>query len=201
MASNHRLPGTTPDRARPDYQRPGSFKNGNKKRGGRKRGTPNLFSTDYKKAIMEAAYRIGYDGNGKDGVYGYFLWVGQRHPTIFYTELWISLLPLEEAETHTPKAPRLTRDELNESIRNYIGLKSGAKKPMVQDESKSPGDWTGQPFPVAGLMQLAVANPRGFCKLFVAAFLRPPTKRQAALRSRPPRGGVNADLTDLITGR
>jgi hypothetical protein len=30
-----------------------------------KRGTPNVISADYKKAILEAAYRIGNDGNGK----------------------------------------------------------------------------------------------------------------------------------------
>ena len=63
--------GSAPDRARPAYLRPGSFKKGREKRGGRKRGTPNFFSADYKKAILEAAYRIGRDGNGKDGVVGY----------------------------------------------------------------------------------------------------------------------------------
>ena len=58
-------------RAQPEHLRPGSFKRGHEKRGGRKRGTPNLLSVDYKKAILEAAYRIGYDGNGKNGVCGY----------------------------------------------------------------------------------------------------------------------------------
>ena len=38
-------------------------------------------------AILEAAYRIGQDGNGKNGVAGYFLWLGGRHPGIFYTVL------------------------------------------------------------------------------------------------------------------
>jgi hypothetical protein len=62
--------GTAPGRARPADDRPGSFKPGRRKQGGRKRGTPNLFSIDYKKAIIEAAYRVGHDGNGKDGERG-----------------------------------------------------------------------------------------------------------------------------------
>jgi hypothetical protein len=77
--------GSAPGRAQPAYLRPGSFKQGHEKRGGRKRGTPNLLSIDYKKAILEAAYRIGQDGNGKNGVVGYLLWVAERHPQIFFT--------------------------------------------------------------------------------------------------------------------
>jgi hypothetical protein len=49
--------GSAPDRARSADLRPGSFKPGHEKRGGRKRGTPNLFTIDYKKAILEAASR------------------------------------------------------------------------------------------------------------------------------------------------
>ena len=62
--------GSAPDRARSADRRPGSFKPGHEKRGGRKRGTPNLFTIDHKKAILEATYRIGQDGDGKDGVLG-----------------------------------------------------------------------------------------------------------------------------------
>jgi hypothetical protein len=188
------MPGTAPGRAQPDYSRPGTFKNGHKKLGGRERGTPNLFSADYRKAIMEAAYRVGYDGNGKDGVTGYFTWVGERHPDIFYTVLLVSLLPFEEATGYTPEEPRPTRDELNERMRNYIGLTPENRKNCKSRTTRQPGDWTGQPFPVGGLMQLAVANPKAFCKLYVAAFLRPPTKRRAALTSRPPEGALPQTL-------
>ena len=90
--------GSAPGRERPDYLRPSSFKPGHEKRGGRERGTPNAFSPDYKRAILEAAYRIGNDGNGKDGVVGYFAWVALRHPRIFCTVLLINILPLEFAE-------------------------------------------------------------------------------------------------------
>jgi hypothetical protein len=78
--------GSAWDRARPDYSRTGDFKRGHEKLGGRKPGTKNLFSTEYKMALLEAAYRVGYHGNGKDGVRGYFTWVSERDPGFFYAE-------------------------------------------------------------------------------------------------------------------
>jgi hypothetical protein len=185
MTNPFRL-GSAPDRAQPEHLRPGSFKAGHKKRGGRKRGTPNALSVDYKKAILEAAYRVGRDGNGKDGIVGYILWIGKRHPTIFYTILWISLLPLEEAESNAPAAPLRTMDEINQSVRELIGLTGNnrTRRQTVQLKSRSPRDWTGQGPPVGGLMQLAVANPKAFCELIVAAFLRPPTKLQRGRAAR-----------------
>ena len=184
--------GSAPDRARAEYQRPGSFKPGHAKLGGRKRGTPNLISADYKKTILEAAYRVGYDGNGKDGAIGYFTWVGERHPMVFYTVLLVSLLPLENAESNTPE-PRRTIEERNQWLRDYIGLtrKNQTKRESVQIDSKSRWAWTGQPFPVGGLMHFAVKNPKAFCKLFVAAFLRPPPKRRRPAARRPwPQAGA-----------
>jgi hypothetical protein len=82
----------------------------------------NSFSIDYKKAIFEAAYRIGYDGNGKNGVVGYFSWVAERHPRICGTVLLINLLPLEYADSDTPEEPCLTMEEINQEVRAYIGL-------------------------------------------------------------------------------
>jgi hypothetical protein len=146
----------------------------------RKRGTPNAFSPDYKEAILEAAYRVGQDGNGKGGALGYVLWLGKRHPGIFYTVLWISLLELEEAEGNAPEEPRWTTDEINERIRERIRLKGKQRT----RRSRSPRDWTGQGPPVGGLMQLAVAYPKAFCELIVAALLRPPTKRQRGRAAR-----------------
>jgi hypothetical protein len=172
--------GSAPDRARSADLRPGSFKPGHEKRGGRKRGTPNLFTIDYKKAILEAVYRVGNDGNGKDGVVGYFSWVGERHPTIFYTVLLVSLLPLETADSTTSEEPPRTSEESNRWVQEYIGLtgKKQTKEQTVQVKPQSPQDWTGQDFPVGGLMQVAVQKPKAFCRLFVAAFLQPPTKRR-----------------------
>ncbi len=118
--TNPFMRGSAPGRAQPVYLRPGSFKQGHEKRGGRKRGTPNLISADHRKAIREAAYRVGQDGNGKNGIVGYFLWVGERHPLIFWTVLYISLLPLEDAESDAPEEPRWTMEELNQSVRDDI---------------------------------------------------------------------------------
>ena len=87
--------GSAPNRDHPDYERPGSFKPGHQKIGGRKRGTPNVLTADYKRAILEAAYQIGNDGNGRDGIVGYFAWVARYHPATFGIPLLISLLPLE----------------------------------------------------------------------------------------------------------
>ena len=178
--------GSAPGREQPDYLRPGSFKPGHEKRGGRKRGTPNAVSADYKRSILEAAYRVGNDGNGKDGLVGYFEWVGLRFPTIFYTVLLVSLLPHECAEDSTSEQPHRTKEESNECVRDYIGLagKGRSKRQIAQTESRSPWDWTGQDFPVNSLMQLAVENPKAFCTLIVAAFLRPPSKQQRGLAAR-----------------
>jgi len=211
--------GTAPDRARPDYLRPGSFKPGHKKSGGRRRGAPNLISLDYRKAIVEAAYRIGYDGNGKDGVIGYFAWLADYHEDIFWTELAVSLLPLEAGESTTSapakpsqdtkdpdekitdpwtlslleyfnrlcppdqtetEASRRTLEEWDQWARDFIGLtgKNRAKGKTVQVDCASPWAWTGQAFPVGSLMNLAVTDPKAFCSVFIAAFLRPPTKRR-----------------------
>ncbi len=136
--------GGAPNRAQPYYARPGSFKSGHEKRGGRKRGTPNLISADYRTAIFEAAYRVGNDGNGKDGIVGYFKWVAASHPAIFSTQLG-NLLPLEFAERNAPEEPPRTIEEINQSVRHYIGLEGAnrTKREEVQVESQSPWDWTG----------------------------------------------------------
>jgi hypothetical protein len=171
--------GSARNRARPDYARRGSFKKGHEKRGGRKRGTPNLISAVYKEAILEAAYRVGNDGNGTDGLLGYFKWVAGHHQTA-YVRLLMNLLPLDAAISNTSEEPRLTLEEIDQWSREYIGLtgKNRTNEQTVQVDSQSLWDWTGQPDPVGSLMRLAVANPDAFCTQLAAAFLRPPTKRR-----------------------
>ena len=135
MTNPHKR-GSAPERAQPAHLRPGSFKPRHKKLGGRKRGTPNAFSADYKESIFEAAFRVGRDGNGKDGILGYFLWLGERYPEIFYTELWINLLPLEEAESNAPEEQRRTIDEINRSVRERIERKgkNQTRRPTIRRE-------------------------------------------------------------------
>jgi hypothetical protein len=170
---------SAPGRARRDNQRPGRFKAGHEKLGGRKRGTPNAFSYDYKMTILEAAYRIGCDGNGKDGFGGYLSWLSERHPLV-YLKLMANVTLLEIGDETTtsqqPDRPSVGSDEL---VRDYIRRKS---KPPNGGQTaralpRSPDDWTGQDFPLYGLMQLAVKNPEPYCRLCVAAFL-PPRKRR-----------------------
>ncbi|MGO9327385.1 MAG: hypothetical protein ACLQJ0_04640 [Steroidobacteraceae bacterium] len=177
--------GSAPNRAQPDDARSGSFKSGHEKQGGRKRGTPNRISADYRKAMLEAAYRVGYDGNGKDGVVGYLIWVGLHHAATFGAGLNAVLL-LQFAETNMPERPPSTREELNQRVRDSIGLagKNRTEEKTVQGESQSPWDWTGQPFPVGSLMQMAVANPKAFCTLLFAACLPPPTRRRGRAANR-----------------
>ncbi len=169
--------GSAPDRAQPADQRSGSFKQGHEKRGGRKPGTPNWIT---KRESWKRPTRVGYDGNGKDGVVGYFAWAAECHPRIYCTVLLIHLLLQEYAESDTPEELRLKIDENNQEVRDYIGLtgENRATGQPVQVKSEPPWAWTGQPFPVGFLMQLAVESPKAFCTVFAAAFLRPPTKRR-----------------------
>lgn len=50
------------------------------------------------------------------------MWVGKRHPGIFYTVLFASLLRPEDAESDSPEEPRQTNEEFNHRCRDYIGL-------------------------------------------------------------------------------
>jgi hypothetical protein len=90
--------GSSPGRARDWWLRPGSFERGHAKLGGRKKGTRNLISPAHKWAMREAAHRIGSDGNGKDGEYGYFCWVGTSDPDVFYIDILLRLLEWQEYE-------------------------------------------------------------------------------------------------------
>jgi len=187
--------GTAPGRARSADKRTGSFKPGHKKLGGRKRGTPNVFSLDYKKAILEAAYRIGEDGNGKNGLRGYLAWVALRHPRIYSDVLLTNLLT--NPGWGEPEEPRPTTEENSTSIRNFLGLttKNPTKGRPVEVEPGSPLAWTGQPFPVDCLMHLAIVEPKGFCQLLIAAFAPRPAKRRrpAAPREFWPQDGSSQD--------
>lgn len=62
----------------------GTFKTGHAKRGGRKAGTPNATSPNLQMALLAAAADIGSDGNGTDGLEGYFCWLGVNHPDVYF---------------------------------------------------------------------------------------------------------------------
>ena len=128
--------GSAPDRAREAWERPGSFKKGHKKLGGRKKGTPNLLSTDYKMAILEAAYRVGEDANGKLGIVGYLQWVAIHHPKAF-CRLLGGVMELQELEVGMPEKPLPTVEERDEEVRAYFGVCSDERTQPEPAEPQS----------------------------------------------------------------
>jgi hypothetical protein len=170
---------TAPAHERTADQRPGTFKSGHEKRGGRRRGTSNAFSADYRKAILEAAFRIGMGGNGEGGIVGYFRFLARYHPRIFMPML-ARLLPWEDLQRETSVPQHRTMQELNKLIRVEYGLDE--KLTTAPVEPGSSWDWTDEGLPLGPLMQCAVEDPRAFCKLLTAAFLRPPTARDRRAR-------------------
>ena len=97
--------------------------------------------------------------------------------------LLANVLVLEFAERDTSEEPRLTIDEINQEVRDYVGLtgENRATGQPVQVELDAPWAWTGQPFPVGNHMQLAVEDPKAFCTLCAAAFLRLPCNRRGRM--------------------
>jgi hypothetical protein len=170
--------GSAPDRARYPCQRPGSFKPGHEKRGGRKKGTPNKISADTKKALLEAAYRVGSDGNGKDGIVGYFTWLGTRYPDFFYTEMLVRCLNYEAYELAvfgiTNTHLQSTSFELNEKVRKMTELKLSWFRGAPNAQARL----------VEDLMVAAVQAPKTFAKMFCAAFLTPPKNWRARAARR-----------------
>jgi hypothetical protein len=78
--------------------------------------------------------------------------------------MFVGLLPFDEfAWSSTPEEGRQDRDQW---IRGYIGIKDKKRTKRQKNpdlKSRSPQDWTGQDYPVSGLKQLAVENPKAFC--------------------------------------
>ena len=140
---NDALRGVSPGRARDTLQRSGSFEPGHKKRGGRKKGSRNVISPEHKRALLEVAHRVGSDGNGRNGIVGYFTWVAERDLTFFYVELWSRLLELQ------------IHDEAM-SATNEPGDRK--KQPMTFELREGPDD------EVRELMSLAIMRPKQFCK-------------------------------------
>lgn len=74
----------------------GGRKAGGKKTGGRKKGTPNKNTSDLKNAILEAAEKVGLDGQGTDGLTGYCSRLALKEPKAFATLLG-KVMPLQIA--------------------------------------------------------------------------------------------------------
>jgi hypothetical protein len=160
--------GSAPDRARGELQRPGSFKPGHKKLGGRKKGTPNALSADYVSAVLEAAYRVGRDGNGKDGFVGYLRWLFIKCPKVACI-LLSRVLALEDCGWPLD-APRPTRDEINQHVRDVIGSANKTRK------SAGATQW-----PVEDLIRIARKHPALFGKILVPLLPQPTGRFRRAM--------------------
>jgi hypothetical protein len=127
-----------------------------------------VISPEHKWALLEAAHRVGRDGNGRDGIGGYFTWVAARDLTFFYVDLWIRLLELQvHEEAMSAAAPGTTNEPGDRK-----------KQPMAFELRGGPDD------EVQDLMNLAVERPKRFCKAFCAACLTPPKGWRARARRK-----------------
>jgi len=189
--------GSAPGRARSAQQRPGSFKRGHPKMGGRKKGTPNRIPGIFKKALYEAADRVGFAGTGEDGSVGYFVWIGRRYPTFYYLKLFGRGLAMDDDDTTViettvpePTSPApLTPTERTKLGRRGHGQNRGTRSetapgPMPLAEMVAMvGTMISEKDPrieyedlVRVLMRLAVEVPKTFCKIWAGVFLVPVKK-------------------------
>lgn len=172
--------GSAPGRIRAAGQRPGTFQPRHPKFGGRKKGTPNALSAEYKEAILEAAYRIGSDLNGKDGVVGYLRWLATQR-TDAYTFLLQHAVLLEARGSSPFDAADFSAEELGKPVKQHIGLSDEDRRPVKSTLANPDGDpfaWTGQRLPVSALMDRAIRKPDEFCQLLASAFLASKSERR-----------------------
>jgi hypothetical protein len=94
-----------------------SFKPGHEKLGGRKKGTPNKTPRATKQTLLEVACHVGSDGNGKDGVVGYYKWLAKRHPKIFLAQLGRLLVETPKNSLPGCAQPRSSATRLCENKR------------------------------------------------------------------------------------
>jgi hypothetical protein len=115
------------------------------------------------------------NGAGRHGIWGYFLWLGQCHPTLFYTELWIRLLDLEAYEEARGRGMPVIHE-------------SDAEETTEQKIRRWQIAWSHVPDDLAPMveryMQLAAFWPKEFVRLFAAAFLTPPKGWQSRLQQQ-----------------
>jgi hypothetical protein len=157
------------------------FKRGHAKVGGRKRGTPNARAASQLQArLYEAADRVGFDGNGKDGLIGYFRWLAIYHAPAF-SRMLACILPLEHRMVEPD--PLRTMEEIHREVRAFVERERAdfLEQPLDDVDMVAPWRWTGRGQPIGPLMHLAVNSPDEFAGLVVDAFF------PAYPKSRPSR--------------
>jgi hypothetical protein len=100
----------------------GLYRKGHKKIGGRKKGVQNTLTRELKEAIINAAIRLGADGNGKDGLEGYLMMLGREEKRTFGM-LLRAVLPMQvnASVTTTVNVKYKTLEEASEEARK-LGL-------------------------------------------------------------------------------
>jgi hypothetical protein len=141
-----------------------SFKPGHEKLGGRKKGTPNKTPRATKQTLLEVACHVGSDGNGKDGVVGYYKWLAKRHPKIFLAQLG-RLLVLETPKNSFPGRANETPTALerNETLRKQTTELLRGSPPL-------------DPRLFEELVHLSVEAPKSFVQMLGSALLIPPSR-------------------------
>ena len=116
------------------------FEQGHKKIGGRKKGVPNKLPGSVKKAIVDAATRIGLDGHGFAGLCGYMIRVAILSPVAFVrlllTRLLLSELRQKTAVKHSLDFSRLTAEEVV-TLANLVEKASPPSCEQAEDESST----------------------------------------------------------------
>jgi hypothetical protein len=170
--------GTAPGRARDASERLGTFKPGHKKVGGRRKGTPNAMSVDYKNAVIAAAYFVGRDGMGADGLVGYCQRLLIKAPDV-------GLMLLARMFDWPPAGRILSEEQNNKEVREQIGANktdSGSPEPALTTQ-----------FPIPELMRIAVKYPKIFGKIF-APLVPVPRGRPR----RPSRDGMASECNERL---
>jgi hypothetical protein len=146
--------------------------------GGRQKGSRNAGSAADRNTLVEAPYRIGFDGNGQDHVMGYFAWLAIYHPEVYGTEILGRGLDLELLGRSTDLPPLPTAAENNAAIEKCFGL---PRPPRTAGNGRTTDrDATDGADPFADLtdidsvMQVALFAPKKFCRQWGAAFLTVP---------------------------
>ena len=115
-----------------------------------------MISPEHKRALLEAAHRVGSDGNGRDGIVGYFTWVAERDPTFFYVGLWSRLLELQIHEEAMSAAGPGTTNEPGD--RRSYGPSSHDDRRLARNDTDAVQD------KIAARYRLAL-RPRSKCSL------------------------------------
>lgn len=134
------------------------FKKGHKKVGGRKKGVRNKVPGFVKKAMVDAAARIGLDGHGFAGLVGFVIRVGILDPQA----LMRSLIRLLSAELRSKPTVQYMMDPsklTDEEVATYLRFEEKCRRPPPREKKTSQIDIDVMHRKVQELIQQAQSKP------------------------------------------